>query len=437
MSRAVHGLAVPAARPAAERAAAAAVIAADRVGWPVKLFILSLLLPTVTSINVGPLRLSPYRIVLILLAPAIAHGLMSGRLRKLVPADVLLPLAALWASAALLVHHGPEQTIEPAGVYALELLGAYFLARLYVNSAGAFRGLVSFLLKVLCVLLPFVVLESLTGRHLMQEFFAAALGRGFSSDIGERFGLSRAYGPFDHPILWGVFAASCIGMFWYRYADKNPLHPLGLAAGLMPALGAITSVSSGAMAAISLQLMLIVWERATRPLPHRWVILSVGIVLMYVLVDMVSNRSGMAVMLYYLTFSAHTAYNRIIIWEWGFWENAWPNPVFGIGINEWVRPSWMHSTSMDNFWLVQMVTYGLPCFVFLAGAALTQMWRAGRESDPATAGLRMGWVISMVGLVVSACTVHFWNTSFVWLALLMGITISSGARARTGLRRTR
>jgi hypothetical protein len=129
-------------------------------------------------------------------------------------------------------------------------------------------------------------------------------------------------------------------------------------------------------------------------------------------------------MLYYLTFSAETAYNRITIWEWGFWKNAVPNPVFGIGMQEWVRPSWMHSTSMDNFWLVQMVTYGLPCFAFLAMAALTQIWRAGRVQDPATVGLRMGWIISMIGLSVSACTVHFWNTSFIWFALMIGISSS-------------
>ncbi len=126
-------------------------------------------------------------------------------------------------------------------------------------------------------------------------------------------------------------------------------------------------------------------------------------------------------LLSYLTFSPATAYFRLIIWEWGFYHNALVNPLFGIGENEWVRPSWMHSTSMDNFWLVQMVTYGIPAFVFLATGTVLFLANQPRALSVAAAQMRKGWVISMIGIMVAGCTVHYWNHSFVWYFFVLGL----------------
>ena len=49
----------------------------------------------------------------------------------------------------------------------------------------------------------------------------------------------------------------------------------------------------------------------------------------------------------YFTFSTTSAYNRIIIFEYGSAE-VMRNPIFGIGLGDWIRPVWM-SDSMDNF----------------------------------------------------------------------------------------
>ncbi|GAG91244.1 unnamed protein product, partial [marine sediment metagenome] len=61
----------------------------------------------------------------------------------------------------------------------------------------------------------------------------------------------------------------------------------------------------------------------------------------------------------------------------------------------------MHSDSMDNFWLVQAVKFGIPGFATLAGAVLLLMCRRRNQLGPEPNALRLGWTVSMTGLIVA------------------------------------
>jgi hypothetical protein len=112
----------------------------------------------------------------------------------------------------------------------------------------------------------------------------------------------------------------------------------------------------------------------------------------------------------------------MLIFEWGM-KNVWANPLWGIGLNEWVRPWFMHSGSMDNFWLVVAVRYGIPGFLLTSiGFSLViwkVMWR-DFDADPVLWRLRRAWVITMVGLVLTLCTVDVWATAYSYIAFLLG-----------------
>ena len=102
----------------------------------------------------------------------------------------------------------------------------------------------------------------------------------------------------------------------------------------------------------------------------------------------------------YATFSAHTAYWRSIIFDWGM-VNVWANPIFGLGLNDWVRPRYMVSGSMDNFWLVVAVRYGIPGFALLAAGYLIALWKIGRrdfDGDQLLWQFRRAWMFSFIGL---------------------------------------
>jgi O-antigen ligase len=124
----------------------------------------------------------------------------------------------------------------------------------------------------------------------------------------------------------------------------------------------------------------------------------------------------MRVILSFLTFSPETAFGRIVIFDGGM-ESIRDNPIFGIGFGEWDHPTWM-SNSIDNFWLVVPVMYGVPAFAGLAGAVIYSI--IGVFRSPNRGGQRKAWLVSMLGFAVAACTVHFWNAVFVYFCFLLG-----------------
>lgn len=397
------------------------------------IFILSLMVPSEISMHVGSIRLTPYKVVLLLTFFPSLIRLFKGKVAKLGLADFLIFFHLFWTFIVIEYHHGSELSIESGGLRILELGGAYLVARAYIVDERSFKGAFSFLILIICILAPITFMESVTGKHLIKDIASAISGTGFQSRISPRFGFHRAYGPFDHPILYGVFSASLFGVSWFLNARDKAAG--GMSRFLRQSaiiLAAVSSVSSGAVAALSTQIILLVWEKFTRGHKWRWKLLTLWIVILYVVVDILSNRSAIKVFLSYLSFSSATAYNRVIIFNYGI-QDVWSNPIFGIGFNVWTRPSWMHSTSMDNFWLVQAVTFGVPGFLSLAVAVLILLGRNWKNLNPDYSALRMGWTISMVGIILTACTVHFWNNSFVYFGFLIG----AGAWFQSSIARVR
>ncbi len=389
--------------------------------------LVAMAIPSTASIQAGPLRLSPYRIVMLFAFVPMLLLFASRRFGRFLAADFLVLFYASWAWLSLTVHHGPEVSLESGGIYFLESVGAYLFGRCLIRDSDQFGRALRYCWLGLCLLLPFVLLECLTGKHLIQSVFAALQGRSFSSAIDTRAGFHRAFGPLDHPILWGVVSAAFIAPVWYYSAgpgDRVTVRRIGRT--LVPFLCAVTSLSSGAVTVSLVQIGLIAWERATRRIRGRWWILTGGIVLLYIFIDMLSNRSGIRVFLSYLTFSPGTAYNRLIIWEWGFHHNAMEHPLFGIGMNDWVRPSWMHSGSMDNFWLVVAVTFGLPASIALITAFVLSIRGLGRRAASADPR-RLGLAFSMIAIGLAGATVHFWNGSFVFVMFMLGCAAAVGA----------
>lgn len=157
---------------------------------------------------------------------------------------------------------------------------------------------------------------------------------------------------------------------------------------------------------MALQFGLMLWAWVFNRIRARWLILCGLLVFSYLVVDVLSNRSPITVFLDYATLSPDTAYGRIQIFEFGM-NNVWKHPYFGIGLNEWERPWWMLG-SMDNFWLVAAVSYGIPGFLLLLASYLAVIWAAMRR-DFGGGGViwqfRRAWIFMQVGMVLTLCTV--------------------------------
>src|SRR5699024_297760 len=124
------------------------------------------------------------------------------------------------------------------------------------------------------------------------------------------------------------------------------------------AMSTFFSLSSGALLAFIVQCGFIAYELVTAPNPRRWRVFAWGCVLGYIVLDLIAAKSPFHTLVHKATFSVGSSYNRILIWRYGT-DNVVDNPIFGIGSNDWARPSWM-GDSVDNFWLLFAMQYGLP-----------------------------------------------------------------------------
>ena len=403
------------------------------IGHPAAIwFVAVLALPTALSVNLGGLRLAPYRLVLIAaFVPVVTRFLRSdGPPRTWI--DLAVVGSAFWGGLSLGMTGGASRGVEAGGVLVAETAGAYLLGRIAIRDASSYLRVLELLRKVLVVVALVSALESVTGRHLVHEFIAATTGFRVGTDVEGRFGFARAYGPFDHPILNGTFCGALFGIFWM-------LPRRGGVVGAWPAgLGAGASLSSACLIAVAVQGALIAYDTILRELKVRWRLLAVVAVLAYIGISAASNRSGMKAILWYVTLSRETAAYRLMIWEYGL-ENVRAHMLFGVGPGNWVRPAWMPD-SVDAFWLQLSLIHGLPSSLMLLGGTLGRIRACAlaRTHDPERAVIRRGYVMTLAALVFVGFTVHYWNNVFVLFAFVLGAGAWIGereARSETAGRR--
>ena len=294
-------------------------------------------------------------------------------------------------------------------IHFLETAIPYFLARAYIRSSADFEALARFLSIVIICLLPWAAYESITDSTL----------RTVGAHYPLRWGLGRAWGPFDHPILYGVFVSSMFGIVFFALRDRVSNFSRYLRSGAIVA-AAFFSMSSGPLAAIVAQFGLAGWHYVAGKVKHRWLLLAGLVVTAWIVVSFLSTRTPVQVFISYFTFNPHTSYMRIHIFEYGV-QNVMANPLFGLGMNEHVRPSWV-PLSVDNFWLLIAMRYGLPAFILFAGAVLWICLRVGRTylKDTHVRNCRTGWLVSIIGLVIAGTTVHYWNATYCLFMFLLG-----------------
>lgn len=386
-------------------------------------FLLSILMPIV--IPVGSLILMPHRLVLLTFFLPCMFLLFSKRAGKIVAADWLILGSALWAGLAYVVNNGFAETIEPIGIHIVEFFGAYALARVAIRGPDDFRRLTKLLFCILIFLLPFAALESIAHRTLLLDLIPNSIA---VVSAPERLGMRRAQVLFTHPIHYGLFASAGLAMFWFV------LRPTRLRLVSVPAtaLATIFSLSTGALISFVVQTGFIAWETIMKSMRQRWRLFSVLAVIGYIAIDIVADSNPFEVLVNYASFNTGSAYNRILIWQFGT-QNVVENPLFGLGLRDWVRGHWM-SGSLDNFWLFIAVRFGLPAFLMFAAGfvmIIASAARADLKSDLAER-CRAGFLASIGGMAIGGGTVHFWTAMMALFMFLLGSGVWSFTQGDRG-----
>ena len=377
------------------------------------LFMASLLIPVRFSI-LG-LLLTPDRLLLLIVFVPLALRLFGGKAGSIQPIDVFIILYCLWIGLALLVVHGPEE-IAFIGITIIELFGGYLVGRTMIRTHVDYRIFFRYFAYGLLFMLPFVLIEQMTRRLLLSEILGAVFTTPVYVDYEQRLGLNRVQGVFEHPILFGIFCSVGIANLYYLHRRENfkkSLYLTGFAVFM-----AFMAVSTAALMSIVLQIGMIVWDRITKA---KWKLLAAGMVAMYVLVDILSNRTPVEVFVSYATLNSATSGMRLVIWEYGS-ASVMKHPVFGIGLNDWERIWWLHSPSVDNFWLVNAMRYGLPAVTLLILGIAASLWRIFRRPGLAAedADCRTGYAVAAMALFLTLGTVHVWGPVSVFFMFYLG-----------------
>ena len=386
----------------------------------VGMFIIGLFIPL--FIYLGPVRLTVYRIVLLALFFPALYRLFSGLAGRLRLPDFCVIGICVWSAISLVVLHGIGEMVEPIGILWVETLGAYLIGRVYIRTPAAFHAVARMLFWLGMLMLPFAVIEALTSKNLILFVFDK-IGPTIPSSagmIGDRLGLNRVQGPFDHPILFGVLFGSLIGLSYYVLGYGRAL-ATRLLKPLIIAVTAAFSLSTGPLIAMNTQIFLVMWDRAFRSVGKRWYILTGLTIIGYFIVDIFFAReTPFHTLVAYLSFSQGSAYNRILIWIYGT-QNIFDNPLFGVGLNEWARPRWM-SSSMDMFWIVGAVQHGIVVWILWLGLFFSVFLQVARSNglNAQLQDYRTGYLITLFGLFMAGWTVHFWNALFVFFMFLLG-----------------
>ncbi|SDY33374.1 O-antigen ligase [Jannaschia faecimaris] len=402
----------------------------DKLPFLVVLYLLCVILPV--SMNVGGVYLTTLRVLLLLVTLPMLVSLLIGRYGKTIPTDWLFLAHAVWLTLALAVNN-PDRVIQQAPSVGVEFLGGYVLARTTIRTRTQFIAMCKWLVALVLCLLPFALLETQTGDPLILRAIRALPGV-TSVDITRddpRLGMARVQTTFAHPIHFGLFCSIAFSLAFVGLHNVYGNTRRFISAALV-ALAGFTALSSGALLAIALQVALIGWAFTFRKTEKRWWLLIGLFVLMWVAIDIVSNRGPFQVFMSYATFSAHNAYWRSIIFEWGIMnifgsvENNVPaSPWFGIGLNDWARPDYMFSGSMDNFWLVMGVRYGFPGFLLIALGFVMQVKSLMQLKLPhghPSLFIRRACVFTFLGLSFTLATVHVWGNVYSFVMFFVGAT---------------
>ena len=406
----------PARAPVTQRVHDVAEAAVRGVRSPRSLtwLLVALALPTGLSVQLGGLRLSPYRMVLMcaffpLLARFFAR---TGPRRNAV--DYMVALAAVWACMAIVVNEGAARGVEAGGILFVELFGAYLVGRVAITNADEHESFLRTMAVVITGVAVPALIEAVTGIRVVHGIVGALTGYRPAMEVEGRLGLTRAYGAFDHPILNGAFCGAVMAMLVCSASPSVRRQSWGSIGG------ALSALSSACFMAVGLQAAILTYDRLLRRFRQRWLMVGLGLLAAYVLISTLSNRSGLRAVLWYVTLDRNTAAYRLAIWEYGI-ENVRGAPLFGVGAGNWERPTWMPE-SVDAFWLQLALLYGLPVSLLLLVSTVVSVRRAARGSSASAAEqrARRGFAVSLAALAFVGFTVHYWNNVFVLFAFLLG-----------------
>ena len=392
-----------------------------------KLALLVLFVPQELSFFIGDLRLTFERLLFLLITPLVfvrlARKVSTGHYR-FVASDLFVPLTAFWMFIGPTVTEGLGDALRHSGPVVLEYLISYLATRTLLSGHRSSLIFVTWLCVVIAAVVADALLDPITGRYITQELCGQITGYtavGYNSD-NFRFGLLRATGPVEHPILFGFVSA--IGLL-LAATLKIRWRKLCIAAC---ALGVVMSFSSAPQQSVLLGFCLLLYGRVFAGLRSKWLLIGVALASALAIL-FISTPTPFGHIFNLTAINPETAYFRLYVWNM-IGPVVLQNPYFGVPDG-----SYGYEGSVDSLWLVLAMVYGVPCGILTAMSMIgccsrpTGVSRAGLSEEETKLGTTLGIIIFMT--IYMGFTVHFWGEVWILIGLLMGVRAHLGELGAT------
>jgi hypothetical protein len=389
-----------------------------------RLIVVTAFLPEGLSFFIAGLRLTLARLILVLLTPylviRIGRRLASGRYR-FVAADSLVLAAGFWMFLAPAQMDGLTVALRHTGPIAVEFCGAYLAARFLLREHEDALALVNLLCLTIAVVAMLGLLDSLSGTHVIRGLVTSMTG--YTLDVWQRpielrFGIVRAMGPLEHPILYAL--ACGIGLLLATGVWTSARWFTILACSL----GVLFSFSAGPTEGVVLGMALLLYYRLLGAIEGRTFALGSLVVTVSVTFFFASGHP-FGFIVSHFTFDQQAGWFRLYAWHLAGIA-ALQSPWFGIGFTAWFgniqNPD--ITVSVDALWLVLAMMFGIPGSLLVGSVVLGSMLPGG-NGPKATLSLREAQLASTLSIVLLVIvlvgfTVDLWGTDWLLCGLLAG-----------------
>jgi hypothetical protein len=213
---------------------------------------------------------------------------------------------------------------------------------------------------------------------------------------------------FSHPILYGtigaIFLPFIVLLTIYKFNLSNTLKAIAVFIGI------ITTLSSAPLLSIIFQSMTAVLVRFWSGAKLFWYGIAGLVLSTMILIEAFSNRGVFKLIVSHMTFNANTGYYRLLQWQYTMDDIA-DHPLFGIGLHDWTRPSWLNN-SIDSFWLLMTLQHGLiASFIlfFLCLYAVFHILNQIHKHHVASQWMIKSWILAFMSLILIGFTVDFFG----------------------------
>jgi hypothetical protein len=398
------------------------------------LIALTMFLPEEASFFFGQLRMTVYRLLLLLVAPAILFRfakLTVGGKYRFVWSDVLVPVTGLWMFVGPTEIEGFDRALVFCGTVALEFCIPYMATRVFLTERGQAVALVRILCIAIATIGLLAIFDEFSRRFVLREFAGSLTGyhKNFNYTDNMRGFLFRAASTLEHPIALGN---ACLYGLLMATTMRGALRQFMIAGS---AVGLALSVSSAPISGAIIGFGALLYNKLLRNFPFRWGLLYASIVGVILLIFN-AHHNPWGFIFNHLTFDSASGYYRLMQWQF-VGPLVMNSPILGIGLSSgWEMQSGL-APSIDSVWLATAMPFGIPGSILMGlsyiAACSVSMDIGNKSLNLTKQERRLGFVLSLIiGLIIYiGFTVAYWGTVSILISFLAGIRAHLGALGAT------